>query len=89
MEIQMEKKEYLTIPQLAELLGISRIAVYKKVKSGQIKAVRIGRIYAIPNKVISNILGKELTPQSKKKIEKAVKKTVDEYGEVLQLLGRE
>ncbi len=85
----MEKKEYLTIPQLAELLGISRIAVYKKVKSGQIKAVRIGRIYAIPNKVISNILGKELTPQSKKKIEKAVKKTVDEYGEVLQLLGRE
>lgn len=85
----MEKKEYLTIPQLAELLGISRIAVYKKVKSGQIEAVRIGRIYAIPNKVISNILGKELTPQSKKKIEKAVKKTVDEYGEVLQLLGRE
>ncbi len=85
----MEKKEYLTIPQLAELLGISRIAVYKKVKSGQIKAVRIGRIYAIPNKVISNILGKELTPQSKKKIEKAVKKMVDEYGEVLQLLGRE
>ena len=85
----MEKKEYLTIPQLAELLGISRIAVYKKVKSGQIKAVRIGRIYAIPNKVISNILGKELTPQSKKNIDKAVKKTVDEYGEVLQLLGRE
>ena len=85
----MEKKEYLTIPQLAELLGISRIAVYKKVKSGQIKAIRIGRIYAIPNKVISNILGKELTPQSKKNIDKAVKKTVDEYGEVLQLLGRE
>ena len=85
----MEKKEYLTIPQLAELLGISRIAVYKKVKSGQIKAVRIGRIYAIPNKVIANILGKELTPQSKKKIDKAVKKTVDEYGEVLQMLGRE
>ncbi len=85
----MGKKEYLTIPQLAELLGISRIAVYKKVKSGQIKAIRIGRNYAIPNKVISNILGKELTPQSKKKIEKAVKKTVDEYGEVLQLLGRE
>lgn len=85
----MEKKEYLTIPQLAELLGISRIAVYKKVKSGQIKAIRIGRTYAISKKVISDILGKELTPQSKKKIDKAVKKTVHEYGEVLQLLGRE
>jgi excisionase family DNA binding protein len=85
----MDKNQYLTIPQLAELLGISRIAVYKKVKSGQIKAVRIGRTYAISKKVISNILGKELTPQLKKKIDKAVKKTVNEYGEVLQLLGRE
>ncbi len=85
----MEKKEYMTIPQLAELLGISRIAVYKKVKSGQINATRIGRTYAISNKVISDILGKELTPQMKKKIDKAVKKTVNEYGEVLQLLGRE
>lgn len=85
----MDKKEYLTIPQLAELLGISRIAVYKKVKSGQIKAVRIGRTYAISKKVLSNILGKELTPQLKKKIDRAVKKTVNEYGEVLQLLGKE
>lgn len=85
----MDKKEYLTIPQLAELMGISRIAVYKKVKSGQIKAVRIGRTYAISKKVISNILGNELTPQLKKKIDKAVKKTVNEYGEVLKLLGRE
>jgi len=85
----MEKKEYLTIPQLAELLGISRIAVYKKVKSGQIEAIRIGRTYAISKKVISNILGNELTPQLKKEIDKAVKKTVNEYGEVLQLLGRE
>jgi len=85
----MDKKEYLTIPQLAELLGISRIAVYKKVKSGQIKAIRIGRTYAISKKAISNIIGEELTPQLKKKIDKAVKKTVNEYGEVLQLLGRE
>ncbi|MCJ7580255.1 MAG: helix-turn-helix domain-containing protein [Candidatus Aminicenantes bacterium] len=85
----MTKKEYITIPQLAELLGISRIAVYKKVKKGQISAIRIGRNYAISKTVISEILGKELTSKSKKEIDKAVKKTVREYGEVLQLLGRE
>ena len=85
----MEKKEYLTIPQLAGLLGISRIAVYKKVKSGQISAIKIGRNYAISKSVISEILGKELTPRLKKEIDKAVKKTVKEYGEVLQLLGSE
>ena len=87
----MDKKEYLTIPQLAELLGISRIAVYKKVKSGQIKAVRIGRTYAISKKVISNILGKELTPQLKKKIDKAIRtacrdltKSVDDFYKLLE-----
>ena len=85
----MKEKGYLSIPQLAELLGISRIAVYKKVKNGQISATRIGRNYAIPKTVISEILGKDLTPKNKREIEKAVKKTVKEYREVLQLLGSE
>ena len=48
----MKNKEYLTIKELADLLGITRIAVYKKVKKGQIKAVRIGRNFAIPKKYI-------------------------------------
>lgn len=85
----MEKGEYLTIPQLAGLLGISRIAVYRKVKKGQIKAVRIGRNFAIPQKQIAAILGKALRTEDKAEIEKAVKKTVREYGETLRLLGSE
>jgi len=85
----MEKNTYISIPQLAKTLGISRIAVYKKVKKGQIKAVRIGRNFAIPRKYIAGILGKELKAEEKKEIDKAVKKTVDEYGEVLKLLGKE
>jgi excisionase family DNA binding protein len=85
----MEKNEFMTIPQLARLLGLSRIAVYNKVKSGEIKAVRIGRTYAINTKDIADILGKTLTKKSKEEIDQAIKKTVDEYGEVLRLLGQE
>lgn len=85
----MRKSGYITIPQLAKILGISRIAVYKKVKKGQIKAIRIGRTFAIPQKQIANILGKALGKQDKKQIDNAIKKTVKEYGEVLRLLGRE
>jgi excisionase family DNA binding protein len=85
----MKKGEYLTIPQLAGLLGISRIAVYRKVKKGQIKAVRIGRNYAIPQKQIAAVLGKTLKEQDKREIEAAVRKTVREYGETLRLLGSE
>ncbi len=85
----MKDKEYISIAQLAEILGLSRISVYKKVKKGEIEAVRIGRSYAVPKKYIANILGKALREKDRKEIDKAVEKTVREYGEVLKLLGRE
>ena len=83
------KRQYVTIPELAKLLGLSRIAVFKKVKSGEIPAMRIGRNYAISYHYIDNILGKTLNEANKREIDKAVKKIVVEYGEVLRLLGRE
>ncbi len=85
----MKKSEYITIPQLARILGLSRVAVYKKVKKGQIKAVRIGRTFAIPRKYVASILGKALAEEDKKQIDDAVKKTIKEYGQTLKLLGRE
>jgi excisionase family DNA binding protein len=85
----MKKEKYISIPQLAKMLGISRIAVFKKVKKGQIKAIRIGRNYAIPTKYIIDILGNALTAKEKIKIDEAVKITVKEYGQVLKRLGRE
>ena len=51
----MKSTDYLTIPQLAKLLGISRIAVYKKVKKGQIEAIKIGRNYVISKSKIPEI----------------------------------
>lgn len=85
----MEKDKYISIAQLAKILGISRIAVYKKIKTGKLKAIRIGRNFAIPQKYVAHILGKTLQEKDKKEIDSAVKKTVEEYGEVLRLLGRE
>ncbi len=85
----MAKKEFISIPQLAKILGISRIAVYKRIKKGQIKAVRIGRNFAIEQKYVLNILGKALGEEDKRQIDDAVKKTVKEYGQTLKLLGSE
>ncbi len=84
-----KNKEYLSIPEAARMLGISRIALYRKVKSGIIKAEKIGRNYAIPKKNIKDTIGSELSEASKTEIDKAVHRTVKEYGEVLKLLGRE
>ena len=85
----MENSKYISLPELAKLLGISRIAIYKKVKAGEIKASKIGRNYAVERKYVEQIMGKALNDKEKKQIDKAVKKTVREYGEVLKLLGKE
>jgi excisionase family DNA binding protein len=85
----MVNERYLTIPELAKLLGVSRIAIYNRVKKGQIPASKIGRTYVITDRTIANILGKEVTRSGKEQIDAAVRKTVQEYGEVLKKLGKE
>jgi excisionase family DNA binding protein len=80
---------HITIPQLARMLGVSRITVYRKVKSGEIPATKVGHMYIIADKKLSKILGKELDKKARLRIDKAVKKTVKEYGEILKKLSRE
>jgi excisionase family DNA binding protein len=85
----MKKQEYLTIPQMAKILGISRIAVYRKVKKGQIKAERIGRSFAIRRDTIGARRDKAIIVRDKRRIDAAVRKAFKEYGETFRLLGRE
>ncbi|HUT70358.1 MAG TPA: helix-turn-helix domain-containing protein [Desulfatiglandales bacterium] len=85
----MTKEKYITIPELARLLGVSRIAIYNRVKKGQIPAIKIGKTYAITDQTIADILGKKVTERGKNRIDAAVYRTVREYGEVLKRLGKE
>ena len=85
----MHKTRYITIPELARILGISRIALHSKVKNGEIKATKIGRSYAIDRKDVEHILGTALPEEDRRQIDAAVKKTVAEYGQTLKLLGAE
>lgn len=47
-EVSVGIENYISVSEAAKQLGISRIAVFKKIKKGQIQAVRMGRSYAIP-----------------------------------------
>jgi excisionase family DNA binding protein len=85
----MANEKYITIPELAKLLGVSRIAIYNRVKKGQIPATKIGRTYVITDQTIADVLGKKVTGRGKKRIDAAVHKTVREYGEVLKQLAKE
>lgn len=84
----MVNKGVISTAELAKILGISRIAVFKKIKSGQIKAAKAGRSYVILRKDVPVLSGKT-SRQKRHLIEQAVRKTVADYGEVLKLLGRD
>ena len=51
----MNAKDFYTTAELATLLGISRVAVFKKIKSGSIKAQKVGRNFVIFKKDIGGI----------------------------------
>lgn len=82
-------REYISTTEAAKILSISRIAVFKKIKNGQIKAQKVGQNYIIDKNQLLGIAGGFLSPERKKEIDEAVKKVVKEYGETLRLLGKE
>jgi len=89
----MENKQYFTTNELAKILGISRVAVFNKIKNNQIKAEKIGRNYIIRkdevDELIGNVLSEKLTNKIKQEINNGVTKVIKEYGEVLQRLSKE
>jgi len=93
MEHKVKKSAYISIQELATILGISRVAVFKRVKKGQIPAQKIGRSYVVSVEDVEDIVGGSssgiLTDEKKGEINHAIKKVVKEYGETLRLLGKE
>ena len=81
--------KFFSTSQVAELLGVSRIAIFQKIKSGEIKAAKIGRNYVINQDDLGDLFKKGISPSRKKTIDKAIKKTITEYGEALKKLKDE
>jgi excisionase family DNA binding protein len=85
----MEKKELLSTAEVAKILGISRIAVYKKIIGKEIPAQRVGRGFVVRREDILEIAGHILGEERKKAIERSVAKTLSDYGDTIRKLGKE
>jgi predicted DNA-binding transcriptional regulator AlpA len=85
----MQVQRDMSIPQLARELGVSRVSVWHKVKTGQIPAQKIGGRYVVRARDADVILGRALTEEHRVRIHDAVGRVVKEYGPVLKKLSRE
>lgn len=82
-------KELLSTTEVASLLGISRVAVFKKIKTGELPAQKVGRNYVIERRHVQPLAGHALSRAEKAEIARVVGKAVAEYREAFDLLGRE
>lgn len=85
----MINKPFFTTAEVAKMSGKSRVAIFKKIKSGQIKAKKQGRNYIIPAQEAEKINLANLASANDAVIKKAVGLAVKDYGETFKLLGQE
>jgi len=44
----MARGDFLSVPEVAEILGITRQAVLKRIRTGKLEATKVGRNYVVP-----------------------------------------
>jgi len=83
-------KEFYSTSEAAKMLGVSRITVFNRIKTGKIEAKRFGRNYFISS---SSLPRQEKTAGSdsdkNNDLREGVKRVVREYGTTLKKLGAE
>jgi len=47
---------FLTVAEVAEIMRVSRMTVYRLVHSGELPAVRVGRSFWVPEKAVHSYL---------------------------------
>lgn len=82
-------EELLSIAEVGRLLRVSRQAIHKRIRSKQLKAVKIGRNYVIHRDEVRKALGEIIGEETKREINKAIKKAVTEYRGAFKKLGKE
>ncbi len=64
---EQEAPRFLTVAEVAELIRVSKMTVYRMVHSGDIPAVRVGRSFRVPQAAVEELLASgvgDWTPDS-------------------------
>ena len=55
-----EAPRFLTVAEVADVMRVSRMTVYRMVHSGQMPAVRMGRSFRVPAKAVEDLIAEGL-----------------------------
>ncbi|GEM_PF-728784 len=80
----------ISVKEAADLLGYSRNHIVRLIKSGVIKATRVGRSYVVDKKSLGvEGIFKKITPAESRVIKKATSRVIKDYSPLLKKLGKE
>ena len=54
--------KFLTVAEVAAVMRVSKMTVYRLVHSGELPAVRVGRSFRVPEDAVNEYLREELLP---------------------------
>ncbi|MHB1290156.1 helix-turn-helix domain-containing protein [Georgenia sp.] len=52
--------KFLTVAEVAELMRVSKMTVYRLVHAGEMPAVRMGRSFRVPQAAVENLIAEGL-----------------------------
>lgn len=53
----LQDVRFLTVAEVADMMRVSTMTIYRMVKAGELPAVRFGRSYRIPESAVADLLG--------------------------------
>ena len=53
---ELSEMRFLTVAEVAQLMRVSRMTVYRLVHSGELPAVRVGRSFRVPERAVHDYL---------------------------------
>ena len=56
MRGDLSNVRFLTVAEVAEMMRVSSMTVYRMVHSGELPAVRVGRSFRVPEKAVQDYL---------------------------------
>ena len=60
--VDSKRVRYLTVAEVADMMRLSRMTVYRLVHSGELPAVRVGRSFRVPQDALDAYLAASSTP---------------------------
>lgn len=57
-------KDFMSLEEVAELLGVNYQLIYKLVRSGELPAARIGKVYRVAGRDLQQFIEKSMTTSS-------------------------